>query len=539
MPQSDNRQAKPTAEQQGATQDEAQGQATEIRAVKEADLPEGKAAAVPSPAPVFHHRASPSLPGAQRGAEASTAAAPEVKPAENAAKPAGARPVPGVERASKDDLAHLSREELRAFRKEERRIQRVIEGRAPVQPGDPVPGAPKTLKERKQTRGRKDDYSDIRVAPVAPMAKMRKRHFGILASLMLIVILPLIVVGWYLAVRAVDQYASTVGFTVRSEDGTSLGLSTMLAAIGGGSTQTDTDILYEFMQSQVLVDNIQDRFDLRAHYSVPHDQDPFYTLPPDASPEDLLSYWSRIVTVSYDQASKLIELQVRAFSPEVAQAIATAILEDSQELINELNSQARADTLRYAEQDLEEARQRLRNSREALIRFRTRTQIVDPETDLQGRLGVVNSLQQKLADAYIEQDLLRGQTSTSDPRYVQVRRTIDVIRARISEERASVASGDVSSLGEEAYPELLAEYEGLQADRQFAEETYRAALVSYDVSNANASRQSRYLATYIQPTLPRTAEYPKRWTTFGLAALFMMLAWSIAVLIYYSIRDSK
>ncbi len=55
----------------------------------------------------------------------------------------------------------------------------------------------------------------------------------------------------------------------------------------------------------------------------------------------------------------------------------------------------------------------------------------------------------------------------------------------------------------------------------------------------SASRESRYLATYIRPTLPQTAEFPDRWLNFGLAALFLMLIWSVVILIYYSIRDSK
>lgn len=438
------------------------------------------------------------------------------------------------------DTSRMTRDQIREARKEKRRIQRVIEGRAPAEPGDPVPHAPLTLKEKKDSKGRKKkDYSDVDVAPVAGPAKMRRRHWGVMLSVLLMVVAPLAAVGWYLSERAVDQYASTVGFTVRSEEGGGSVLTGLLSNFGGGSSDTDTDILYEFIQSQGLVDKIQDRFDLRAHYSMPYDEDPVFAVAPYATAEDLLAYWGRIVTVSYDQTSKLIEMRVQAFEAEISQNIANAILEESQELINALNAQARADTLRYSENDLKEAETRLRLAREGLILFRTRTQIVDPETDLQGRLGVVNSLQQQLAEQLIEQDMLGEQTTSNDPRVKQARRRIAVIRERISEERASVTAGDTSIVNGTAYPKLLAEYEGLQADRLFAEETYRAALISYDASNANASRQSRYLAVYIAPTLPQTAEYPRRWMIFGLAGLFLMLAWSVVVLIYYSIRDSK
>jgi capsular polysaccharide transport system permease protein len=486
------------------------GDAPQVQPVRAADIPTGNAAPV----------------------GAATKAAPVATPSEPPQDPPD---FPILPTASKADLAGKSRDEIREIRKEERRLQRVVEGRAPAQPGDPVPHAPPTLEQKKSGKGKskKKVASDVYVAPMAEPAQMRQRHWGVLLSLLIIVVLPLAVIGFYLNQRAVDQYASTVGFTVRSEDGGGSALTGLLTSFGGGGSQTDTDILYEFIQSQSLVARVQSRFDLKAHYSVPYDVDPVYALKPDATAEDLLSYWSRVVTVSYNQTSKLIEMRVQAFDAQTAQSVAQAILEDSQELINQLNAQARDDALRYSIQDLEDAQARLRSAREALIRFRTRTQIVDPEIDLQGRLGVVNSLQQLLAEKLIEQDLL------PEARKLSMNDDIAAIRNRISEERASVTSGDVASFSGEAYPELLAKYEGLQADLLFAEETYRAALISLDASKANATRQNRYLATYIPPTLPQTAEYPRRWMTFGLAALFLVLAWSVLVLIYYSIRDSK
>jgi len=84
---------------------------------------------------------------------------------------------------------------------------------------------------------------------------------------------------------------------------------------------------------------------------------------------------------------------------------------------------------------------------------------------------------------------------------------------------------------------LIAEYEGLTVDREFAEENYRAALAAVDLARANASRQSRYLATYIAPTVAETSEYPRRGLILGLAALFLTLGWSVMALVYYSVRD--
>ena len=376
---------------------------------------------------------------------------------------------------------------------------------------------------------------------MAGPARMRRRHWGLVASFVLIVLAPLVTVGFYLFTVAQDQYASTTGFTVRQEEGrTATDLLGGLAQFGGMAGGTgDSDILYEFILSQALVARIDNRLDLVGHYAAHHADDPVFTLSPDAMIEDLLAFWQRMVRLSHDQSTGLIELRVLAFSPDMAQGIARNILSESQILVNDLNATARADTIRLADADLAAAVERLREAREALTGFRIRTQIVDPESDLQGRMGVLNNLQQQLAEALIEFDLLAENTNNaSDPRLVQAQNRIAVIQVRIMEERATFTLQNVGS-GQQDYPTLMAEYEGLVVDREFAEESYRAARTALDIARANANRQSRYLAAYIQPTLLQTAEFPRRTIILALIALFLFMTWATLALVYYSIRDRQ
>ena len=153
-------------------------------------------------------------------------------------------------------------------------------------------------------------------------------------------------------------------------------------------------------------------------------------------------------------------------------------------------------------------------------------------------MGVMNNLQQQLAETQVEHDLLLATTNDSDLRVVQAQRRIDVIRDRIAAERDAFAtiSDEVGALVEN-YPTLIAEFESLTVDLEVAEETYRASLTALDIARSNASRQSRYLATYINPTRAEASEFPQRFVLIGLIGLFLMLGWSVMALIYYSIRD--
>ena len=366
---------------------------------------------------------------------------------------------------------------------------------------------------------------------------MKPRHWRAIIGFGLFVALPLLIVGLYLAFVAKDQYASTAGYTVRSEEGASAtDLLGGLANLTGASSSPDGDVLYEFIRSQAVVKRIDEKLELRDYYSRYWSEDPAFALWPDASIEDLHWYWDRIVRVSYDQSTGLTELLVLAFDAEMAQSIAREIVAESQNMVNALNDAARLDAVRYAEADLEQAKERLKETRAALTRFRTRTQIVDLESDIQGRMGVMNTLQQQLATELVIYDELRKIAKSDDPRLTQALRRIEVIRDRIAEERSTFATNEVSGTGED-YPTLIAEFEGLMVEREFAEEAYRAALTAWDSAKAEALRQTRYLAAYVEPTLAEEAEYPQRFMIFGLTALILTLGWGIVVLVYYSLRD--
>ena len=169
--------------------------------------------------------------------------------------------------------------------------------------------------------------------------------------------------------------------------------------------------------------------------------------------------------------------------------------------------------------------------------FRSRTQIVDPATDFAGRMSLLHSLLAQQANALIERDILRTSSGlAADPRLDQLDRRIEVISNRIETERARIAASDDGSQG---YADLVAEYEGLRLESEFAERAYVAARAGLDAAIASAQRKSRYLAVYMPATLAETAQYPRRWTLSLLVAGLLFTGWSILALSYYAVRDRR
>ena len=283
------------------------------------------------------------------------------------------RPVPDV---SEEDRPLTKRQ----LRRQARRAANAKATETPRPAAAPV-NRPKTKRElrrearqakREATKARAEaDAEPVVVRPLAPPAKMRKRHWGLGLAFVLLVLAPVTGASWYLYTRAADQYASTLGFTVRSEEMTSA--SDLLGGLGsslGSGTSHDSDILYEYVRSQEMVRRIDQRLDLRAIYARHHETDPLLSFDPEGSIEDLVDYWDRMLAISYDAGSGLLELRVLAFEPREAQAIAEAIYDESLRTINALSAVAREDATRYAQIDLDQALERLKEAREALTAFR-------------------------------------------------------------------------------------------------------------------------------------------------------------------------
>ncbi len=373
-----------------------------------------------------------------------------------------------------------------------------------------------------------------------PRARPKRRHRLLMLSFFVMVLLPAGLAAAYLYFKAEDRFASTAAFSVRREEGTGAAdLFTGLGSLGMGSMNTpDANILHQFIQSQGMVEAADAALDLRKIYSLPHKTDPLFAFDPAGTREELVGYWESVVSLIFEPDIGLITLEVQAFRPEDARAVAQFVLDESAALINDLSAIARDDTMRLAREELDEAGARLKEMRLEMSKFRDIEQIVDPTADLAGQMGVITALQQSLAEAMVRRDLLVGTTTDDDPRIQQADRTIEAVRARIADERQKIGAAQAGAEGD-PLSRVVGAYESLVVDREFAEQSYLAARVAYETAVAEARRTSRYLAVHIRPTMAESAIYPRRLTLTVVATVFLSMVWVLFVLIAYSIRDRR
>ena len=153
----------------------------------------------------------------------------------------------------------------------------------------------------------------------------------------------------------------------------------------------------------------------------------------------------------------------------------------------------------------------------------------------QGQSGLLNALNAELAQALVDRDVLTSYAGEDDQRVVQADRRIAAITERIEDERATLGVTGVAG----TLPEVVGRYEELTVDLEFANAAYTQTLAGLAAARAEARRQSRYLVPHVQPTLAEQALYPQRVLIAGMAGLFLLLGWSVLMLVYYNVRDNR
>ncbi len=365
------------------------------------------------------------------------------------------------------------------------------------------------------------------------------RHYAALASFLLAVLLPTALTVGYLYTRAADQYASDLAFSVRGSD------SALPTGLFGAFMQNvsaagaDAEIVYEFVRSQQMIEAAMQALPLAEMYNVP-EHDFVFRLGENRAVEDVVSYWNWMTDISFDAASGIVRFQARAFTPEDAQRIAEFVLAESTRIVNDLSEQAREDSLRVSRAVVGEAEDRLREARRAMREFRDLEQEVDPAANAGAQLGLIAELEQQLAQARVALDSELQLVGARSPRLETMRQRIASLERQIVEERARVGAGGLSGEDRERrLAAVLSDYEERQVDLEFAQQAYVSALAAHEQAQIEARRQSRFLAPHIEPTRSIEPQYPHRMLISAAVFGLLIVLWSVALLIFYNIRERR
>ena len=352
---------------------------------------------------------------------------------------------------------------------------------------------------------------------------------------LLMVGLPVLLASIYYAFIASGIYTSEAKYAVRtSSDLAQVGILNAVLPLGSiGSVSEDAAIIRDYVLSRDMLEKLDNRLQLKKHFQS-KDVDFYSRLDSDATIEDTLEYYRGMVSIGIDPSTNIITLQTRAFSPEVARAMAQTIIELSENLVNKLSDRIVNDTLSFAREEVERAEMRVRKASDALTRFRSESQSIDPGEETNAVLEIVTKLETELAKSRAELIQASSFMQSDSPRIKVLRSKVEAIERQVQEERKRLTSGENTTTD---YTKLIDKYTPLILEQQLSKQRYASALTSLEAARIEAQRKQRYLISFVEPDLPDEALIPRKTKSVFVIFLALSLIYGIGGLVWAAIKD--
>ncbi len=370
------------------------------------------------------------------------------------------------------------------------------------------------------------------ILPPNPQRARRPRFGGWLAlSALLVIGIPSLMAVAYFGFWASSQYVTTFQFAVRGPS------QAAAARMGGGASMQgvgamspDAFVVTDYINSPQAITDVGHDIDLRAIFSKPG-VDFWSRLAPNVTAEELNAYWSSMVWAYFDLISGNVSVSVRAFTPKDSLELAQALIASSDQMFRKLNAQAQQDFVRLADENLKRAEQQVAKARQAVLEFREKSGLVDPDKTALAGSAIIDELRKQLAGFQAQYASIQA-VSPKSPNLAPLNSQMVALENQI---RSQEQLG--SSAVKAVTAETLGRYQSLDLDRQFAEKQYTEALALRNQVYLTAQNQQSYLALFVEPTLPHTSRYPDRPRAIASVMLAAAAAWFIGMLITYGIRD--
>ncbi|KTF68908.1 lipopolysaccharide biosynthesis protein [Sphingomonas sp. WG] len=341
----------------------------------------------------------------------------------------------------------------------------------------------------------------------------------------------------YLFGFASDQYSSEAHFLVRSTESPAApalngGLGQIISLAGGAtSSQSEAMSVADYLSSHDAVAALKTHDRLVERYSLPG-VDFFSRLDTRSlTPESLLRYYQRMVTVSYSTETGITTLSVRSFRPQDSYDLVRKLLRLGEARVNELNQRSYNDSIALAKQQFAAAEKNLADVQGRMTQFRQSRSDIDPLITGRAQIALVSGLNERLAAARAQLNVMRGSISPSSPQYRAMVATVAALEGQVSAASAKLTGPS------DAIATDIGGYEQLKLQQEFLAKRYEAAAAALALAREQAQRQQLYVVHVVEPNTPVKSLYPERWRVTLTVLIATLLVYSISWLIAAGVRE--
>lgn len=334
---------------------------------------------------------------------------------------------------------------------------------------------------------------------------------------------PMLLLLIYLLIFSQPRFVSESKVAVKRPadiDTASLNVGLLL---GGSTSSSAEDSLYlkEYINSPDMMHTLNKQLNFHQAFGE-SGLDFFYHLSIHATNEQLLDYYRQRISASYDEKNGLLTIQTQGFTPEFALQFNRAVLKESERFINELSHQISREQMKFAEEQLQQARVRLNTSKQALITYQNSHNILDPLASAEAATTLVNSLWAKKIEMEADLRNLLTYLRSDAPQVVSARNAISSLQSQIDQEQSKITAPEGKKLNS-----MAADFEEIKSQAVFEGDLYALALKAFEKTRVESARKLKTLATISTPQQAQESAFPN--------VPYLLMSWLLVCCLLYGV----
>ncbi|TFY99925.1 chain-length determining protein [Ramlibacter rhizophilus] len=361
------------------------------------------------------------------------------------------------------------------------------------------------------------------------------RSFVRRAPLWGLVALAIAVLATFWLFIAADRYVSEARVVLQRSDlsqGQTVDFANLIAG-GGGGNRADQLWLRDHLLSTEMLRQADAALKLRAHYSEGGDW--WTRLSSADEPIELFKeYFHQRVAIELDEFAGVLSIEVQAYTPEMAQALAAFLLQQGEAAMNRMGHSLAQEQVRFLEQQVGAHSQRVQATRLAVLEFQNKKGLVSPLATTENLAAVVSRLEAQLSELQTRRRALLGYLQASAPNVVELDLQIAATENQMRQERGRLAAPGGRTLNA-----TVEEFQRLQLEAEFAQEVYKTALVALERGRVEATRTLKKLTVLQAPSVPEYPMRPRRYYNTLVYSLLVLMLAGVAHLLLAIVRDHQ
>jgi len=340
----------------------------------------------------------------------------------------------------------------------------------------------------------------------------------------------------YWGLIASDRYVSDAHVIIQRTDmaaSQAMDFGALLAG-GGGASRADQMLLRDRLLSVDTLLKLDQELNLREHYSN-HDHDILSRLFfKDASLEFFHQYYLSRVSVNYDEYAGVLVIRTEAYDPEMAQKITQALVSEGERYMNVLGHQLAQEQVDFLEKQVATRGEQALNARQRVLAFQNAKGLIFPQSAAENLASVINKLEGQFTELSARKTALLGYLAPDAPAVVDIDLQIQAATGQIEAVKARLTSANGQALNE-----TVEEYQRLEMEAQFQQDTYKSALVALEKGRIEATRTLKKVQVLQSASLPEYPMQPRRLYNIAAFILGTLLLAGLIQLLIAIVRDHR